>query len=91
MVGPTYRIDERCKLYALAGITQSKSSAYYTILMECSSTKKREIVNASENKSGFTYGADVQINVISDVSVDLSYRRVSLGGATTGRRRRDWA
>ncbi|MEN3257483.1 Ail/Lom family outer membrane beta-barrel protein [Sodalis endosymbiont of Spalangia cameroni] len=84
MVGPTYRIDERFKLYGLAGITQSKSSSYYTIPKEESKTKRREIVNASENKSGFAYGAGVQINVISDVLVDLSYRRASLGGSTAG-------
>ncbi|MBG6246304.1 virulence protein [Candidatus Symbiopectobacterium sp. 'North America'] len=66
LVGPSYRVNEFVSLYGLAGVAHGKGKLSGTYA-------DGDNIPYKDKKSGFAYGAGVQISPTANWSIDLGY------------------
>ncbi|EAQ0604495.1 virulence membrane protein PagC, partial [Salmonella enterica] len=69
MVGPAYRLSDNFSLYALAGVGTVKATFKEHSTQDGDSFSNK----ISSRKTGFAWGAGVQMNPLENIVVDVGY------------------
>lgn len=85
MVGPAYRLSDNFSLYALAGVGTVKATFKEHSTQDGDSFSNK----ISSRKTGFAWGAGVQMNPLENIVVDVGYEgsnisSTKINGFTSG-------
>ncbi|EGW7511824.1 Ail/Lom family outer membrane beta-barrel protein [Salmonella enterica] len=69
MVGPAYRLTDNFSLYALAGVGTMKA----TLKEHSTQGDDTDSAKISSRKTGFAWGAGVQMNPLENIVIDVGY------------------
>lgn len=73
LVGPSYRVNEFVSLYGLAGVAHGN-------IKRSGTDAGGDNISYKDKKSGFAYGAGVQISPAANWSIDLGYEGAKTKG-----------